>query len=77
MLAEARGQAAAILEAAEAYRAQTVNDALGQSSRFTSVLAEYRNAPDVTRDPDHPTQPPAGDTPRAAGAGATPGPRAD
>ena len=34
-------------------------------------------APDVTRDPDHPTQPPAGDTPRAAGAGATPGPRAD
>jgi membrane protease subunit HflK len=48
--AEARGQAAQVLEGAEAYRAQTVNDAVGQASRFTSVLTEYANAPDVTRE---------------------------
>ena len=50
VLAEARGQAAQIIEQAEAYRARTENDALGQASRFTAVLAEYRNAPDVTRE---------------------------
>jgi membrane protease subunit HflK len=50
VLAEARGQGAQILEQAEAYRAQTVNDSLGQASRFTSVLTEYQNAPDVTRE---------------------------
>ncbi len=49
MLAEARGQAAQIIEQAEAYRAQTVNDALGAASRFTAVLAEYQKATDVTR----------------------------
>lgn len=48
--AEARGQAAQVLEGAEGYRAQTVNDAVGQASRFTSVLAEYENAPAVTRE---------------------------
>ena len=49
VLAEARGRGAQILEQAEAYRAQTVNDAIGQASRFSAVLAEYRNAEDVTR----------------------------
>ncbi|TNC48014.1 FtsH protease activity modulator HflK [Rubellimicrobium rubrum] len=49
-LAEARGQAAQIVEQAEAYRAQTVNNALGQASRFSAVLEEYRNAEDVTRE---------------------------
>jgi len=49
VLAEARGRAAQILEQAEAYRAQTVNDALGQASRFSAVLAEYQNAEEVTR----------------------------
>lgn len=49
VLAEARGQAAQILEQAEAYRAQTVNDALGQASRFSAVLGEYQNAEEVTR----------------------------
>jgi membrane protease subunit HflK len=48
--AEARGQAAQIGEEAEAYRAQTVNDALGQASRFSAVLTEYLNAPEVTRE---------------------------
>ncbi|MBW6418206.1 FtsH protease activity modulator HflK [Celeribacter sp. PS-C1] len=49
VLAGARGTAAQILEEAEAYRAQVVNDAEGQASRFSAVLTEYQNAPDVTR----------------------------
>ena len=49
VLAGARGEAAQILEEAEAYRAQVVNEAQGEAARFTSVLAEYAKAPDVTR----------------------------
>jgi membrane protease subunit HflK len=49
VLAEARGRGAQILEQAEAYRAQTVNDAIGQASRFSAVLGEYQNAEEVTR----------------------------
>ncbi|MCD1625860.1 FtsH protease activity modulator HflK [Seohaeicola saemankumensis] len=49
VLAEARGEAAQILEQAEGYRAQVVNNALGEASRFSSVLAEYEKAEDVTR----------------------------
>jgi membrane protease subunit HflK len=49
VLAGARGEAAQILEQAEAYRAQVVNEAEGEASRFLAVLAEYRDAPEVTR----------------------------
>ncbi|MEL7098812.1 MAG: FtsH protease activity modulator HflK [Pseudomonadota bacterium] len=49
VLAGARGEAAQTLEQAEAYRAQVVNEAQGEASRFTSVLAEYLQAPEVTR----------------------------
>jgi membrane protease subunit HflK len=49
VLAEARGTAAQTLEQAEAYRARVVNEATGEASRFTSVLAEYQQAPEVTR----------------------------
>jgi len=49
VLAEARGEAAQILEQAEGYRAQVVNNALGEASRFSSVLAEYEKAEEVTR----------------------------
>ncbi|MDD9921331.1 MAG: FtsH protease activity modulator HflK [Boseongicola sp.] len=49
ILAEARGQAAQVLEEAEAYRAQVVNEAQGEASRFTAVLTEYLQAPEVTR----------------------------
>ncbi len=49
VLAGARGDAAEVLEAAEAYRAQVVNDAEGAASRFLAVLTEYRLAPEVTR----------------------------
>ena len=46
----ARGDAARQLEAAEAYRQRVINDADGEASRFTALLAEYRAAPEVTRE---------------------------
>ncbi len=49
VLAGARGEAAQLLEEAEAYRARVVNEAQGEASRFVAVLAEYQNAPEVTR----------------------------
>jgi len=49
VLAGARGEAAQILEEAEAYRAETINAAQGEASRFSAVLAEYSQAPEVTR----------------------------
>ncbi|EEE37975.1 HflK protein [Rhodobacteraceae bacterium KLH11] len=49
VLAEARGEAAQVLEQAEAYRAQQINSAMGEASRFSAVLEEYSKAPDVTR----------------------------
>ncbi len=48
-LAAARGQSAQLLQESESYRAQQVNSAAGEASRFSSVLAEYLKAPDVTR----------------------------
>ena len=48
-MAEARGAGAQILEAAEGYRATVVNAALGEASRFSAVLKEYKVAPEVTR----------------------------
>ncbi len=47
--AEARGESAQLLEAAEGYRARVVNDAVGEASRFEAVLEEYLQAPEVTR----------------------------
>ncbi|MFT6674501.1 MAG: membrane protease subunit HflK [Sulfitobacter sp.] len=47
--AEARGESAKLLEAAEGYRARVVNDAVGEASRFEAVLTEYQAAPEVTR----------------------------
>ena len=47
--AEARGESAQLLEAAEGYRARVVNDAVGEASRFEAVLEEYEQAPEVTR----------------------------
>jgi membrane protease subunit HflK len=49
VLPQARGQAAELLAKAKAYEAERVNAAKGESSRFTSVLQEYRKAEDVTR----------------------------
>jgi membrane protease subunit HflK len=50
VLAGARGEAAQLLEQAEGYRARVVNEAEGEASRFTAVLGEYINAPEVTRE---------------------------
>lgn len=49
VLAQARGDAAAMLEQAEAYRAEAVNTAQGEAARFNSIYEEYVKAPDVTR----------------------------
>lgn len=49
VLANARGEAAALVEQAEGYRAQAVNAAEGEAARFESVYNEYIKAPDVTR----------------------------
>lgn len=46
----ARGQAQQILQDAQAYRDQVIADATGQANRFTQILAEYRKAPQVTRE---------------------------
>jgi modulator of FtsH protease HflK len=46
---EARGRAAKVIQDAEAYREQTVADAKGQASRFSQVYAQYKKAPDLTR----------------------------
>ena len=49
ILPRARGEADAMLERAEGYKQRVINEALGDASRFTSVLAEYSKAPEVTR----------------------------
>lgn len=50
VIPQAQGQAAQILEQAQAYQAEVVNRAEGDASRFTQLVAEYREAPEVTRD---------------------------
>jgi membrane protease subunit HflK len=47
---EARGRAAQVVQAAEAYREQTVAEAVGQTARFNKIYEEYKKAPDVTRE---------------------------
>ena len=47
--AGARGAAAQLAEESEGYRAQVVNNAQGEASRFLSVYSEYVKAPEVTR----------------------------
>ena len=47
---EARGAAAAIIQEAEGYKTQTVQEAQGQASRFDQVYAQYKNAPGITRE---------------------------
>src|SRR3546814_9077329 len=45
----ARGQANRVIAEAEGYATERVNNALGETARFRSNLAEYRGAPQVTR----------------------------
>lgn len=46
----ARGQAQRIVEQANAYKEQVVLNAKGEVERFSRILPEYRNAPEVTRE---------------------------
>lgn len=45
----ARGNAMKIIEESYGYAKERVNDAQGATVRFLDILAEYKNAPDVTR----------------------------
>jgi modulator of FtsH protease HflK len=45
----AQGEAQRIIAEAQGYATERVNRALGDSARFSAVLAEYAVAPDVTR----------------------------
>jgi len=45
----AEGTANRVISEAEGYATERVNRALGESARFNAVLAEYRDAPAVTR----------------------------
>ncbi len=46
---EARGQAAKMLQEAEAYKERVIAEAEGEASRFEAILVEYSKAKDVTR----------------------------
>jgi membrane protease subunit HflK len=49
IIPNARGEAEAIRQKAEAYRLQAVAEAQGESQRFIAVLGQYRTAREVTR----------------------------
>jgi membrane protease subunit HflK len=49
VIPNARGRAAQITQAANAYREQTVVEAIGQTARFLKIYEEYKKAPKVTR----------------------------
>ncbi len=50
IIPEARGQAQRMREEAEGYRSQVVSKSQGEAERFSKLLAEYRKAPEVTRE---------------------------
>ena len=50
VLPRARGDAQRALEESEAYKTRVEQAALGESERFKSLLAEYKKAPEVTRE---------------------------
>ena len=49
VLPNARGESMKLIEDARAFRAQRVNTSQGQASKFTSMLFEYKKAPNITR----------------------------
>jgi len=50
VIPDARGDAQRLLEEAEAYKAEVITRAEGESERFEKLLAEYKKAPEVTRE---------------------------
>jgi len=49
VLPEAQGQAYTIEAAAQAYAAQRINAAQGDTARFKALVEEYKKAPEITR----------------------------
>ena len=49
VIPEARGQAQRLREEANGYRDETISRAEGEADRFSKLVAEYRKAPEVTR----------------------------
>ncbi len=49
VIPQARGEGARIEAEAEAYKARVVAEAQGDAARFNDLVAEYRKAPEVTR----------------------------
>ncbi|UTW09445.1 FtsH protease activity modulator HflK [Pseudomonas benzenivorans] len=47
---EARGQAQRMIEDASGYRDEVISRAQGEADRFSKLVAEYRKAPEVTRE---------------------------
>ena len=47
---QARGEGEGMLEKAAAYKTLVIKSAEGETSRFNQLLAEYRRAPEVTRE---------------------------
>ncbi len=47
---EARGQAQRMIEEANGYRDEVISRAQGEADRFSKLVAEYRKAPEVTRE---------------------------
>ncbi len=50
IIPKARGNAARVLEDARAYRDRVIADAEGEAARFEALVAEYKKAPQVTRE---------------------------
>lgn len=50
VIPEARGKSQRLIEEAEAYKAEVIARAEGESDRFEKLLAEYKRAPEVTRE---------------------------
>lgn len=50
VIPKARGNASRLLEEASGYRTRVESEAKGNASRFEQVLAEYKQAPEVTRE---------------------------
>ncbi len=50
LIPRARGSAVRAVQEAQAYRAQKIDKAEGESTRFLALLAEYERAPAVTRE---------------------------
>lgn len=50
VIPKARGTASRLLEEAAGYKLRVENEATGNASRFEQVLAEYQQAPEVTRE---------------------------